>query len=157
MPDSEGISQLLSRSFEAELTMRPLLMLLALASLAGCAGPMPAVDPAQAWVDMRTMTGKLVMADKVDGKTTYDGRYFQISPGSHRLQVRYDYEIHYGGFTAMGDEYTELTCYVELHYANFAAGQRYMIEVRSLTNDVTAELLDAQRNVLAEQDHVTCI
>lgn len=137
--------------------MRPLLMFLALTTLAGCAGPMPAVDPGQAWVDMRTITGKLVMADKVDGKNTYDGRYFQVTPGSHKLQVRYDYELRYGGFTAFSDEYKELTCFVELHYANFTAGQRYMIEVRSLTNDVTAELLDAQRKVLAEQDSVTCI
>jgi hypothetical protein len=137
--------------------MRPLLMLLALTTLAGCAGPLPAVDPGQAWVDMRTITGKLVMADKVDGINTYDGRYFQISPGSHKLQVRYDYEVRYLGFSAMSDDYTELTCFVELHYDHFEAGQRYMIEVRSLTSDVTAELLDAQRKVLAEEDHVTCI
>lgn len=138
--------------------MRPLLMLLTLITLlAGCAGPLPAVDPGQAWIDMRTMTGKLVMADKVDGNNTYDGRYFQVSPGSHRIQVRYDYEVRYGLFSAIGNEYTELTCYIELQYANFAAGQRYLIEVRSLTNDVTAQLLDAQRQVLAEEDRVTCI
>ncbi|MGV6396204.1 hypothetical protein ACTUVN_001629 [Pseudomonas caspiana] len=137
--------------------MRPLLMILALTTLAGCAGPLPAVDPQQAWVDMRTRTGKLVMADKVDGQTTYDGRYFQVSPGNHKLQVRYDYEVRYGGFTAMGNEYTELTCFVEMKYDHFAAGQRYMIEVRSLTIDVTAELLDAQGKVLAEESSVNCI
>lgn len=137
--------------------MRSLLMMLALTALAGCAGPLPTVDPQQAWVEMRTLTGKLVMADKLDGQTTYDGRYFQMPPGSHTLQVRYDYEVRYGGFGAMGNEYTELTCFVELKYDNFTAGQRYMIEVRSLTNDVSAELLDAQRKVLAEENSVTCI
>lgn len=157
MPDTPAVTQLSSRSDHIEPTMRPLLMILGLTTLAGCAGPLPAVDPQQAWVDMRTMTGKLVMADKVDGQTTYDGRYFQVSPGSHKLQVRYDYEVRYGGFTAMGNEYTELTCFVEMKYDHFAAGQRYMIEVRSLTNDVTAQLLDAQRKVLAEESSVTCI
>ncbi len=137
--------------------MRSLPLILALATVGGCAGPMPAVDPQQAWVEMRTTTGTLVMADKVDGETTYDGRYFQVTPGAHTLQVRYDYEVRYGGFTAMGNEYTELTCFVEVKYDHFAAGQRYRIEVRSLTNDVTAELLDAQRNVLAEEGSVTCI
>lgn len=138
--------------------MRPLLMIFALSTLlVGCAGPLPAVDPQQAWIDLRTMTGKLVMADKVDGVDTYDGRYFQVSPGSHVLQVRYDYEVRYGGFSAMGDEYTELTCYIELRYEHFAAGQRYLIQARSLANDVTARLLDAQRNVLAEESRVTCI
>jgi hypothetical protein len=151
------MTQLPSRSDHIEPTMRPLLMILGLTTLAGCAGPLPAVDPQQAWVDMRTMTGKLVMADKVDGQTTYDGRYFQISPGPHKLQVRYDYEVRYGGISLMSDDYTELTCFVEVKYDHFVAGQRYMIEVRSLTNDVTAELLDAQRKVLAEESSVTCI
>lgn len=137
--------------------MRPFPLILASAALAGCAGPMPAVDPHLAWVEMRTTTGTLVMADKVDGESTYDGRYFQITPGPHTLQVRYDYEVRYGGFTAMGNEYTELTCFVEVKYDHFAAGQRYRIEVRSLTNNVSAELLDAQRNVLAEEGSVTCI
>ena len=151
------MTQLPSRADHIEPTMRPLLMILGLTTLAGCAGPLPAVDPQQAWVDMRTMTGKLVMADKVDGQTTYDGRYFQISPGPHKLQVRYDYEVRYGGISLMSDDYTELTCFVEVTYDHFAAGQRYMIEVRSLTNDVTAELLDAQRKVLANESNVTCI
>jgi hypothetical protein len=138
--------------------MRHLPIILALTTLAGCAGALPTVDPQQAWVDMRTITGKLIMSDKVDGQTTPDGRYFQVSPGSHKLQVRYDYEIRYGGgFSAMSDDYTELTCFIELSYDHFAAGQRYLIEARSLTNDVTAQLLDAQRKVLAEEGRVTCI
>lgn len=137
--------------------MRPLLMIIALTTLAGCAGPLPAVNPEQAWVDMRTLTGKLIMADKLDGENTYDGRYFQVSPGGHTLQVRYDYDVHYLGFSAMNDEFTELTCFIELRYEHFAAGQRYMIEARSLANDVTARLFDAQRNLLAEAQRVTCI
>lgn len=137
--------------------MRHLLIALALTLLAGCAGPLPAVDPQLAWVDMRTSSGTLIMADKVDGVTTYDGRYFQISPGSHRLQIRYDYEVRYGGFSALTDDYTELTCYIELRYDHFAAGQRYLIEGRSLTNDVGAKLMDAQRNILAAEDNVSCI
>ena len=137
--------------------MRHLLIALALTLLAGCAGPLPAVDPQLAWVDMRTSSGTLIMADKVDGVTTYDGRYFQISPGSHRLQIRYDYEVRYGGFSALTDDYTELTCYIELSYDHFAAGQRYLIEGRSLANDVGAKLMDAQRNILAAEDNVSCI
>jgi len=152
------MTQLSSRSDPIEPTMmRPLSLMLALATVAGCAGPMPTVDPQQAWVEMRTTTGTLVMADKVDGKTTYDGRYFQVSPGPHTLQVRYDYEVRYGGFTAMGNEYTELTCFVEVKYDHFTAGQRYRIEVRSLANNVSAQLQDAQHQVLAEETSVSCI
>jgi hypothetical protein len=145
------------RPVHTESIMRPLVIALALTLLAGCAGPLPAVDPQLAWIDLRTSSGVLIMADKVDGVTTYDGRYFQISPGNHEVQVRYDYEVRYGGFSALSDDYTELTCYIRLHYAHFAAGQRYLIEARSLANDVGARLLDAQRNVLANEDSVSCI
>jgi hypothetical protein len=157
MPDSTAFAQLSSLPVHVEPTMRYLSIILALAALAGCTGPLPAVDPQQAWVDMRTLTGKMVMADKVDGETTYDGRYFQVSPGRHALQVRYDYEINYGGFSAMSDDFTERTCYIELTYDRFAAGQRYMIEVRSLHNSITAWLYDAQRQELVEQSEAHCI
>ncbi|NAT23509.1 PA0061/PA0062 family lipoprotein [Pseudomonas syringae] len=131
-----------------------------LATLAGCAGPLPAVDPGMAWIDMRTLTGQLIMADKLDGKNTYDGRYFQVTPGSHELQVRYDYEYRSGGMGMIGDEYTEITCYVSVRYEHFAAGQRYMLEVRSLANSVDAWLYDEKRNVVAEEEQeggVHCI
>ncbi|KPW81941.1 putative Lipoprotein [Pseudomonas syringae pv. cerasicola] len=111
---------------------------LALTALSGCAGPLPAVSPDMAWVDMRTITGQLIMGDKLDGENTYDGRYFQVTPGSHELQVRYDYEYRSGGMGMIGDEYTEITCYVSVRYDHFAAGQRYVLEVRSLANSVDA-------------------
>lgn len=137
--------------------MRYLSLVLAMTALAGCTGPLPMVDPQQAWVDMRTITGKLVMGDKVDGQTSYDGRYFQVSPGSHTLQVRYDYEVNYGGFSAMSDDFTERTCFIELKYDHFAPGQRYMIDVRSVHSSITAWLYDAQRTELVEQNEATCI
>ncbi|MBD8185229.1 hypothetical protein IFU20_03465 [Pseudomonas viridiflava] len=137
--------------------MRVMTLILALTTLAGCAGPLPAVDPNMAWVDLRTITGKVVMADKLDGKNTYDGRYFQVTPGGHSLQVRYDYEYRYGSMGLMGDDYTEITCFVEVDYAHFAAGQRYVLEVRSLTNDVDAWLYDAERKTVAQEGNVHCI
>jgi len=137
--------------------MRLMTLIIALATLVGCAGPLPAVNPDMAWVDMRTVGGKLVMADKLDGKHTYDGRYFQVTPGSHTLQVRYDYEYRAGGLGMMGDDYTEITCFIGVRYEHFAAGQRYMLEVRSLANDVDAWLYDAQRNTVAEEADIHCI
>ncbi|WP_259639785.1 hypothetical protein [Pseudomonas syringae group genomosp. 3] len=113
-----------------------------------------------AWVDMRTLTGQLIMADKLDDENTYDGRYFQVTPGRHELQVRYDYEYRSGGMGMIGDEYTEITCYVSVRYEHFAAGQRYMLEVRSLANSVDAWLYDEKRNVVAEEEEeggVHCI
>ncbi|MBD8492147.1 hypothetical protein IFR09_16195 [Pseudomonas syringae] len=138
--------------------MRPTVSILAFGLLAGCAGPLPVHDPGLAWVDLYTPTGKMVMADKLDGERTWDGRYFQVAPGKHELQVRFDYEYRSG--TALGmfsDDLTEITCFIEVDYDHFQAGQRYRLEVRSLTNDIEARLYDTQRQVVAREGHIQCI
>lgn len=137
--------------------MRRTSLCIMLATLAGCATPLPPVDPNMAWVDMHTFTGRLVMSDKVDGVNTPDGRYFQVTPGSHELTVRYDYEYRSGGIGIMSDDLRELTCFIELQYNGFTAGQRYRLEVRSIANSVDAMLYDAQRNLVAEEDEVRCL
>lgn len=138
--------------------MRVPLFVIALSLLAGCAGPLPAKDPQQAWVDLRTVTGKTLMADKLDGVRTEDGRYFQVTPGKHTLQVRYDYEYASGGLGLSMDLYNELTCYVTVDYDHFEAGQRYELEVRHIANSVDAYLRNEQHKVLAEEEgEVFCI
>lgn len=137
--------------------MRPIALMLAFGTLVGCTTPLPAVDPAMAWVDMRTTTGRLVMADKLDGKNTEDGRYFQVTPGRHELQIRFDYEYRSGGLGLISDDYTDITCFIDIEYDHFAAGQRYMIDARVLANDITARLFDAERKVVAEQGDIHCI
>ncbi|HEY0289222.1 MAG TPA: hypothetical protein VGC62_19810 [Pseudomonas sp.] len=137
--------------------MRVPLTFATLSLLAGCASPLPAVDPQQAWVDMHTFTGKVLMADKLDGTRTEDGRYFQVTPGRHELQVRYDYEYAAGGLGLSMDIYNEITCYVTLNYDNFEAGHRYRLEVRDIANSIDAQLKDEQRKVLAEESQVSCL
>lgn len=71
--------------------MRQPMMLIALSALGACASPLPPKDPKQAWVDLYTMTpGRVIMADRLDGKRLDDGRYFQVTPGKHELIVRFD-------------------------------------------------------------------
>jgi hypothetical protein len=137
--------------------MRLTSLCIILGTLAGCASPLPAVDPNMAWVDMHTFTGRLVMSDKLDGETTPDGRYFQITPGRHELTVRYDYEYRSGGIGIMSDDLRELTCFVELNYDQFKAGERYRFEVRSIANSVDAMLYDSKRQLVAEEEDVRCL
>jgi hypothetical protein len=120
-----------------EFVMRLPLSLVALGFLAGCAGPLPAVDPQQAWVDLHTFTGKTLMADK--------------------LEVRYDYEYAPGALGLSMDIYNERTCYVTINYDHFEAGRRYRLDVRHITNSIDAQLRDEQRNVLAEEGEIFCI
>lgn len=75
--------------------MRKLTTLLAASVLAGCQSPLPAADPDKAWVDfaMPTPGGKVLMAERLDKQRLRDGRFFQVTPGSHELTVRFDFEV----------------------------------------------------------------
>ena len=135
--------------------MRQPAMLLAFSTLGACASPLPPVDQKQAWVDLYTTTpGKVLMADRLDGKRLNDGRYCQVPPGKHELVVRFDYEINTGIFTT---DPTERTCYLTLEYDGFQAGQRYRLEARAIAAQPNVWLYDAGRQVLAQERLTHCI
>lgn len=135
--------------------MRQPAMFLAFSTLGACVSPMPPVDQKQAWVDFYTTTpGKLVMAERLDGKRLTDGRFFQVSPGKHELVVRFDYEVNTGLFTT---EPVERTCYLTVEYDSFQAGQRYRLEARALATQPNAMLYDAERNLLAQERLTHCV
>lgn len=135
--------------------MRQPALFLAFTTLGACTSPMPPVDQKQAWVDLYTITpGKVLMAERLDGKRLNDGRYFQVSPGKHELVVRFDYEISTGLFTT---DPTERTCYLTLEYDGFEAGQRYRLEARAIALQPNAWLYDAERKVVAQERLTHCI
>lgn len=135
--------------------MRQPAMFLAFTTLGACTSPMPPVDQKQAWVDLYTITpGKVLMAERLDGKRLNDGRYFQVTPGKHELVVRFDYELSTGLFTT---DPTERTCYLTLEYDGFEAGQRYRLEARAIALQPNAWLYDAERKVVAQERLTHCI
>ena len=137
--------------------MRTLLWLLAACLLSACTStPIPPADPAMAWVDLETQTGKLVMAERLDNKRQADGRYFQVTPGSHELMVRFDFEVFVGGMGMFSDPQERL-CYVTVDYDNFQAGQRYRLQARSLGFNAYARLYNAAGKVIAEERLVNCL
>ena len=83
-----------------------------------------------------------------------EGRVFQVPPGKHELEVRYQYEIPGGGGggLAMSDNTTQITCRVWLTYDNFAPGQRYRLEVRPQLRKALALLTDANGQLVAKTD-----
>ena len=125
--------------------------------LSACAStPLPVHNPAMAWVDLETQTGKLVMAERLDNQRTADGRYFQVTPGSHELMVRFDYEVFIGGMSQFSNPQERL-CYVTLNYDNFQPGQRYRLQARSLGFNAYARLYNAAGKVVAEERLVNCL
>jgi len=136
--------------------MRALSVLPLLLGLYGCAGPLPAHDPQMAWVDLRGQTSDIFMSDRLDGKRTADGRYFQVSPGAHELEARYDFEISGGGFGLFDDDRQYLRCTLVIRYDDFQAGQRYLFQARSLGFTPQGWLRDEHNQVLAEAEATHC-
>lgn len=138
--------------------MRQLLLLLVASVLAGCQTPLPPVDPHMAWVDFSTPTpgGKVLMAERLDKQRLNDGRYFQVTPGSHELRVRFDFEVFGGGGSLMNGP-VERLCYLYIRYDHFEAGQRYVLEGRSLAFTPSARLYNAKREIVAEDYDYDCI
>ncbi|EJM12711.1 hypothetical protein PMI21_04591 [Pseudomonas sp. GM18] len=138
--------------------MRRLLLLLAAGAFVGCTSPLPAVDPQMAWVDFATPSpgGKLLMAERLDNQRLRDGRYFQVTPGSHELRVRFDFEVFSGGLGLMNAPLERL-CYLTINYDHFEAGQRYLLEARSLGFTPSARLYNAKREIVAEDRLTNCV
>ena len=140
--------------------MRQLLLPVTALFLSACAStPLPPVDPHQAWVDFATPTpgDKLVMAQRLDGKNLNDGRFFQVPPGSHELMVRFDFEVPTGGSLGGLSQTQDRTCFMTLQYDSFQAGQRYVLEGRSLGFTPNIRLYNTARQLLAQERSVNCI
>ncbi|AXP06327.1 MULTISPECIES: hypothetical protein [Pseudomonas] len=140
--------------------MRLHMLLLAFVVMSGCtATPLPAVDSNMAWIDFATPTpgGKVLMAEKLDGQRLRDGRFFQVSPGSHELEVRFDFEVFGGGGLGLMSEPQERLCYLTVRYDHFEAGQRYRLEARNLAFTPSARLYDAKREIVAEDRQARCM
>lgn len=136
--------------------MRYLAVLSAALVLSACASPVPAPDPNQAWVELRSHAGTLLMADRLDDQRLNDGRYFQVPAGAHELQARFQFEVNGGGGLDGAYEPRQVTCEIRVRYDNFVAGQRYRLEARPMQMKAQAWLYDGQRNVLARGKILRC-
>ncbi|MEO4047967.1 hypothetical protein AAFN46_12855 [Pseudomonas sp. CAU 1711] len=134
-----------------------LLLTLSLLALAACASPLPQPDPRQAWVELQIHGGQTLMAHRLDDRRWPDGRYFQVAPGAHRLEVRFQFEVAGGGG---GDDFNgepiQMTCHLRMDYDGFAAGQRYRIEARPMQYKARGWLYDDQGQVLARAKVLRC-
>ncbi|RWU17202.1 hypothetical protein DM813_27980 [Pseudomonas alkylphenolica] len=141
--------------------MRRMKLLLAACVVAGCQAPMPAANPQMAWVDLSLPfpNDRLLLAERLDKQRLRDGRFFQVPPGSHELVVRFDYETGGGGGGGNGEMggSTERVCYLTLRYDHFQAGQRYVLEGRSIALTPEVRLYNAKREIVAELGDFYCL
>lgn len=135
------------------------MLVLAITLLAGCQTPMPAANPQMAWVDFSTPfpNDRVLMAERLDNQRLRDGRFFQVTPGRHELVVRFDYEVNGGGGISLMGGTTVRQCYLTVNYSHFQAGQRYVLEARSMALTPEARLYDAKGEVVAEVSEFYCL
>ncbi|MFJ4156335.1 hypothetical protein ACIPZF_16245 [Pseudomonas sp. NPDC089752] len=135
------------------------MLLLAIALAAGCQAPMPTANPQMAWVDfsMPFPNDRVLLAERLDQQRLKDGRFFQVSPGSHELMVRFDYEVGGGGGMSMMGGTTVRECYLTIPYAHFKAGERYVLEARSMALTPEARLFDGNGTVVAQVSEFYCL
>ena len=138
--------------------MRKLMLLLAVGVVTGCQSPMPTPNPKMAWVEFSTPfpNDKLLMAERLDKQRLRDGRFFEVTPGSHELIVRFDFEVPGGGLGMMSGP-SERLCYLTINYDHFEAGQRYVLEGCSIAFTPGARLYNAKREIVAEDRESYCL
>ncbi|NMZ45064.1 MULTISPECIES: hypothetical protein [Pseudomonas] len=137
--------------------MRLRLLVPLLLVLGGCTTPLPPKDPHQAWVDLvlrEPAVGASLLAEAQDGKRLDDGRYFQLTPGSHSLKVSYRYELYGGG--GFGSRFgwrepLQIQCYLELDYPDFQAGRRYRLEAENTFGQGQITLYDGPRELVSSE------
>lgn len=123
-------------------------LLAAACLLSACAGPVPKQDPSEAWIGLRDDGQDVLLGERVDGKNTYDGRFFEVKPGGHDLQVMlYDERTN---------DNTE-TCQADIQYSGFKAGQRYRVVETNLGNALSATLQDVHGATLAHSGPMDCM
>lgn len=138
--------------------MRPLLLAGSLLLLSGCSLILPRPDPNRAWIDLDTNGQSDLAAQTVDGKPWHSSRYFEVDPGKHELQVRFQFEVQPADIGAAGTVAESLwrDCRLTLAYRDFGAGQRYRLQTGSIGFYPWARLYDATDNELALSRNSHC-
>lgn len=134
--------------------MRHLLLIPLIAGLGGCSLWMPRPDPNQAWIDLQPHEETELRALAVDDKPLRDHRYFQVSPGTHELGMRYSFEVTSNDMGS--DQPLQRNCRLLLEYSDFSAGSRYRLVAGKRGFRPWAKLLDAQDRLLARGEEKGC-
>lgn len=136
--------------------MRLLPMILLGAAVSGCAPWLPRHDPAQAWIDLAAPASTQVRASAVDEQPLDDPRFFQIEPGSHRLDMRYLFEVSAANVGATAPA-LQRDCRLALDYEAFQAGSRYRLQAGANGFRPWARLYDEQGRLLASAREEGCL
>lgn len=116
--------------------------------LSACAGPIPAADPSEAWIGLQPSASNDLLAEKIDGQRVNDGRYFEVGPGAHQLDMTL--------ISGADGNSSDLNCMGRLDYANFKAGEHYQVSASSEGETASFSLMDSHGKQVAQSDSFQC-
>src|SRR5471032_1044016 len=131
--------------------LKPLLLVPGLSLvclLSACAGPVPKADPSEAWIGLKQPNSADLVAERIDGKEVNDGRYFEVEPGAHHLDMKL--------FSGADGGSTDLNCAGRLDYSQFKAGEHYHLEASSEGEKARVNLMDSHGNQVAQSRNFSC-
>jgi hypothetical protein len=133
------------------MTFKPLLLIPSLSLvclLSACAGPMPKADPSEAFIGLEQPGSDDLLAQRVDGRNVNDGRYFEVKPGAHRLDMTL--------ISGADGNSADLNCMGRLDYSGFKAGEHYQIDASSEGLKAGVSLVDSHGNQVAQSNSFKC-
>ncbi|RON53364.1 hypothetical protein BK666_00980 [Pseudomonas frederiksbergensis] len=133
------------------MTFKPLLLLPGLGLmclLSACAGPMPKADPSEAFIGLEQPGSADLLAQRIDGQQVSDGRYFEVKPGAHRLDMTL--------ISGADGNSLDLNCTGRLNYSEFKAGEHYQINASSEGLKAGVSLMDSHGNQVAQSRGFLC-
>jgi hypothetical protein len=90
------------------------------------------------------------MAEDVDGKRLNDGRYFDVKPGAHKLDVNLIVE-------GAGNNDDQMNCEAGIQFSQFKAGEHYKLVESSLGDEYSVKLEDSQGHQIGHSKDFTCM
>lgn len=117
--------------------------------LSACIGPLPKADPGMAWIGLQEEAPNDMLAERVDGKLIDEGRFFEVAPGAHNLEVTL-FQIRRG-------DSDQLDCEGNVSYSQFKAGEHYQLVETSLGREISAQLEDSHGKQLAKTGDFECM
>lgn len=128
--------------------MRLLFAVGTLMLLSACS-TLPAPDPNQAWVELAPQDETSLHAVQVDERDWVDSRYFEVTPGSHELTVRYQFPVTPSNIGPVNEPLWR-DCQLNLTFKDFSAGQRYQLQAGSIGFRPWIKLYDHQQKLLGQ-------
>ncbi|MFJ4144439.1 hypothetical protein [Pseudomonas sp. NPDC089734] len=121
--------------------MKKLLIVCSLLIISACSTVLPAPDKTSSLVEMSANNKNTLLAQKVDGSTVRDGRYFQLSPGAHELEVL---------IVSQSFEGSTVSRFASFKFDHFLPESRYNLKLVGGSHNLHLQLRDETGELIKE-------